>query len=91
MNDVSIATEVTSVKTAPTQKKSGESKRTSGLVRNPKLTGKDQEKSETPRREGDEQGEDRDRERFGQAMLHGEKHHHGGKAQGQVSTRTSLR
>ena len=48
--------------------KSSESKRTSRLVPNLKLTG-GPGVSKTPRRERDEQGEDRDQERFGEVML----------------------
>ena len=51
---------------------------------------KDHETSETPSRERDEQGENQNQERFGEVMLCSEKHPHEGKAQRQVSTRTSL-
>ena len=76
-------TEVASVKCTHAHK-SSESKRTSRLVRNPKLTEKDQEKSQTQIRERDEQGEDRNQERFGEEMVYSEKHPHEGKAQRQV-------
>ena len=59
--------------------KSSESKRTSRLVRNTKMTRGPRE-SETPRRERDEQGEDRDQERFGEVMLCSEAHPHEGKS-----------
>ena len=59
---------------AEKKKKSSESKRTSRLVRSLKLSGEDQEKSETPSRERDAQGEYRNQERFGEVMLHSEKH-----------------
>ena len=49
-----------------------------------------QSQSETLREERDEQGEDRDQERIGEVILQSEKHLHEGKAQGQVSTKTSL-
>ena len=63
--------------------KSSESKRTSRLWRNLKLT-RGPGGSNTPRRERDEQGEDQDQERFGEVMLYSAKHLHEGKDQRQV-------
>ena len=67
------------------EKTSSESKQTSRLVRNVKLTGRTRE-SETPRRTWRISRPRKVRE----AMLYSEKHPHEGKAQGQVSTKASL-
>ena len=75
-------TEVTSVNQnhAYEETKSSESKRTSRLVLNPKLTGKTRRRVKHSR-DRDEQGEDRNQERFGGVMLYSEKHLHEGKFQ----------
>ena len=65
----------------------GESKRTSrlGQTHQSEIDQKDQERAKHRRqRQRDEQGEDRNQERFGEVMLYSEKHLHEGKAQGQV-------
>ena len=91
MNDVSMTTEVTSVKTTPTQRRSRVNP-VGRVVTLIQQIGETNIEIGTKDGERDEQGEDRNQERaqFGEVMLYSEKHPHEGKAQGQVSTKASL-
>ena len=71
------------------KKKPSESKRTSRLVRNPNLTGRTRRRAKHRVEKETNKAKIETFLGFGEAMIYSEKHLHEGKAQGQVSTKTS--